>query len=462
MSRTRDLNRTQMLEERIDKLLFIFSAPTTLAMLTVTVYQVTNTIFIGHYVGTKALAALTVSLPVMMLVFSLALAVGVGGSSVWSVDMGAKDFHKAHKIFSNSLFLNIISGFILIIIALFFIDNLLHFVGANKEIFPYAKTFLRIFLLGSVITLFSESSLFFIRAEGKLIQAMAFTMIAALSNIVFDYLLIAKLKLGVTGAATGIILSDSMLLSLVVWHFMSGKSKLNLSKYIFRPEWPLIKEIIKIGIASFIRQITIGIKQFMVNKSVIWYSHTLASTYLAIIGISHRLLLIVMIPIFGVFIGMQPIIGFNYGAKSYLRVKKIIILGILYCIGISSVIWLFLILCPEMILKWFSKDPAVLENGKNIARIVIFSTPFVAGQAAGAAIFQPLKKPIPAIFFALLRQFILLIPLILVLPLILGLNGVFFAIPTADFIAFAITMFWVSRELKLLEKLDKEQVVKES
>jgi putative MATE family efflux protein len=448
-----DIDRKLFLEENIGVLLFKFTTPAALGMLSIAFASLIDTIFIGKFVGTLALAALALSLPVFMLFSALAATIGIGGSAVWSVDVGAAQYDRADRVFGNVIMMNLLIGFIMFIAGIFFIHPVLSFLATPADVYPFAEGYLRIFFAGSLFIIFVIGMNNFVRAEGNPGIAMMIIVIAVILNIVLDYLFIIIFEWGIEGAALAALLAYSIAFIVMIYHFTLGKSKIKLKRKMFILDFSIIKEIIKIGTASFLRQISIGIMHFLINSSVVWYSGVLAGTYLAIAGISMKCIMFILMPVIGVIQGMQPIIGFNYGARDYIRAKKTIVLAIATAACIASSIWIIIMIFPTEVLSLFSNDKGLIARGENIVRLIILVLPLVAAQTTGAGLFQVLKKPRPANFFAILRQVILLVPLILLLPRFFNLDGVWYAVPLADFIAFLITAIWVIREINLLDKL---------
>ncbi|MEW5820908.1 MAG: MATE family efflux transporter [Cyanobacteriota bacterium] len=453
-----DIDRKLFLEERIGRLLLKFSAPATLGMLAIAICTIADSIFVGQFVGTLGLAATTLALPIFMLFSAISNTIGVGGAAIWSIDMGAKNFERAQKVFGNVLILNFVIGITITSLGLIFLNDILAFLGTPDNVYPYAYTFISFLISGSFFVIFTISTNNFIRAEGKPVTSMLIVFAVALLIIILDTILICIFKMGIMGAALSAISGHLLAFIVISYYFVSGKSKIKITRDTFKPDLSIMKEILNIGMASFLRQFSIGVMHFIVNISVVKYSGVDAGIYLAIVGIGFRIIMFILMPVIGVIQGMQPVIGFNFGAKEYLRAKRAVILAMLGASGIASLAWFVVMIVPSAILAIFSPDADVINYGGNIIRLMICSMPFVAAQTTGAGLYQVLKKPLPANFFAALRQIILLVPIILILPQYFALDGVWYSIPIADFVACIITYVFINREIRWLKNLHLQEV----
>lgn len=448
-----EIDRKLFLEENIVKLLLKFSAPAVFGMFAIAVATVTDSIFVGKLVGTAGLAATTLALPVFMLFSAIAGTIGIGGASIWSVDMGAKNYDRAQRVFGNVIMMNLSVGLTIMLLGLCFLDPILSFMNTPENVYPYAKIYMGFLFAGCFFTICTISSNNFIRAEGKPLNAMTIIFIAAGLTVILDAVLIYGVGMGIMGAAIASITGHFVAFWVIVHHFTLGNSALKLKKTMFIPDFSIIKEIFQIGTASFLRQFSIGVMHFVINLSVIWYAGIEAGIMLAVVGIAFRIIMFILMPVIGIIQGMQPIVGFNYGAKEYIRAKNTTLIAMLCSFSLALSLWCVAFIFPGKVLSVFSNDQTLIESGANIVRLIICFIPFVAAQTTGAGVFQVLKKPLPANIFAALRQIILLVPLILILPRFMGLEGVWYAVPIADILAVLITSVWIVREMNLLDKL---------
>ncbi|MGD9581584.1 MAG: MATE family efflux transporter [Vampirovibrionia bacterium] len=447
-----EIDRKLFLEEKVTRLLLKFSTPAVLGMSVIAIATISDSIFVGKLVGTAGLAATTLALPVYMLLSAIAGTIGIGGSSIWSVDMGAKNYDRAERVFGNVMILNFIVGLCIMLFGLLFIDNLLAFMNTPADVYSYAKVYVGFIFLGSFFTICTIGFNNFIRAEGKPVTSMIFVITAGTITVLLDAVLIYYFKMGIKGAAIAAISGHFIVFWFVLYHFTRGNSALKIKKEMFIPDFGIIKEVFLIGMASFLRQFSIGVMHFIINISVVWYSGLKAGIMLAVVGIAFRIIMFILMPVIGIIQGMQPIVGFNYGAKEYLRAKNTTLVAMCVSFTIAFVLWLISFSFPGYVLGIFSNDNELIESGSNIVRLIIFFIPLVAAQTTGAGVFQALKKPLPANFFAALRQIILLVPLILILPRFIGLEGVWYAVPVADLVAVIITFIWIIREFRVLDR----------
>lgn len=453
-----EIDRKLFLEENIAKLLLKFSTPAVFGMFAIAVATITDSIFVGKLVGTLGLAATTLALPVFMLFSAIAGTIGIGGASVWSVDMGAKNYDRAQRVFGNVIMMNLVVGLLIMILGLSFLDPILAFMKTPENVYPFARIYMGFLFAGSFFTICTISSNNFIRAEGKPLNAMTIIFIAGGLTVILDAVLIYFLDMGIMGAAIASISGHFVAFWVVVHHFTLGKSALKLKKSMFVLDPSIVIEVFKIGMASFLRQFSIGVMHFIVNISVVWYAGLEAGLMLAIVGIAFRVIMFILMPVIGIIQGMQPIVGFNYGAKEYVRAKNTTLIAMLSAFCLALLLWSISFIFPKEVLSIFSNDQHLIDSGANVVRLIICFIPFVAAQTTGAGVFQVLKKPLPANIFAALRQIILLVPLILLLPRFMGLEGVWYAVPIADILAVLITSVWIIKEMKLLDKMQLKPV----
>jgi len=286
-----------------------------------------------------------------------------------------------------------------------------------------------------------------IRAEGNAKVAMATMLIGAILNIILDPIFIFVFKMGVKGAALATVISKFVSFLYVLTYLYSGKSSIRVKLHHLKPKIHIISEILTVGFASFARHVTGSVVAIVVNNSLRIFGGDMA---LIIVGIVHRVTMFVFMPLFGVVQGMQPIVGFNYGAKKLDRVKETLKLSLITTTVIATFGWLIIELFPFAIIGIFTRDAEIIEKGSTIMRIVISLIPAIGIQIVGAALFQSLGKAVPSLILALLRQVLLFIPLVIILPRILGLGllGIWIAYPAADILSVVFTVLFLRSELK--------------
>lgn len=434
-------------EEKINKLLLNLSLPATIAMMVNALYNLVDTIFVGRGVGALAIGGLTIAFPIQMVIMAFAQMIGIGAASAISRSLGAKNVARANYVAGNSFLCVIILSSIIAAIGLTFTEPMLRFFGSTETILQYAKDYITIILWGSIFFSFAMSSNNLIRAEGNAKVAMTSMLIGAILNMFLDPIFIFIFKMGIKGAALATIISQFISFTYILKYLFSGKSSLKIKLHHLKPKIHIIIEIFTVGFATFTRQVTQSIVAIIVNNSLRIFGGDMA---LIIAGILHRITMFLFMPLFGIIQGMQPIVGFNYGAKKFDRVREALKLSLLAATAIATLGWLMAELFPFLILSIFTGNKEVIEIGTPVIRIVIFMVPVIGIQIVGAALFQSLGKAIPSLILSLLRQVLLFIPLIIILPRILGLGllGIWVAYPVADFMSAILTTLFLRNELK--------------
>ncbi len=433
-------------EERIGRLLLSLSLPATIGMLVQAMYNFVDTIFVGRGVGSMGIAGISISLPVQIFVMAFAQMFGIGGASVISRSLGERDHKKARRAAGNVMVFSVAFGLVMTLLGQFFLDQLLIMLGASEAIIPYAREYLGIILLGSAFFSFGMAMNHVVRAEGKPKIAMAAMLISAVLNIILDPIFIFSLNLGIWGAALATVLSQAATSIYVLFYFLSGKSLLRVSLRSLIPEWRIMRETVSVGLSAFSRQVAGSVLAVVLNNSLVFYGGDIA---VAVYGVINRLLMVFIMPMFGVNQGFLPIVGYNYGARKMRRARESVKLAS----AVTTVIALFssivMFLFARQLISIFTDETELIESTIYALRIVILATPTIGVQVIASGMFQALGKALPALFLSLLRQIIILIPLILVIPRFLGINGIWISFPLADLIAFAISLVFYLRELKI-------------
>ncbi|HPE54001.1 MAG TPA: MATE family efflux transporter [Mesotoga prima] len=433
-------------EEKIGRLLLSLSLPATIGMLVQAMYNFVDTIFVGRGVGSMGIAGISISLPVQIFVMAFAQMFGIGGASVISRSLGERDHKKARRAAGNVMVFSVAFGLVMTLLGQFFLDQLLIMLGASEAIIPYAREYLGIILLGSAFFSFGMAMNHVVRAEGKPKIAMAAMLISAVLNIILDPIFIFSLNLGIWGAALATVLSQAATSIYVLFYFLSGKSLLRVSLRSLIPEWRIMRETVSVGLSAFSRQVAGSLLAVVLNNSLVFYGGDIA---VAVYGVINRLLMVFIMPMFGVNQGFLPIVGYNYGARKMRRARESVKLAsaVTTMIALFSSIVMFLF--ARQLISIFTDETELIESTIYALRIVILATPTIGVQVIASGMFQALGKALPALFLSLLRQIIILIPLILVIPRFLGINGIWISFPLADLIAFAISLVFYLRELKI-------------
>jgi len=446
-------NISDLGNKRIGPLLAKLAIPTTIGMIANSLYNVVDTIFIGRGVGTLAIAGIGIVFPIQMIIMAIAQLFGMGAASMISRSLGKRDYERASNIAGNSFIASFVFGILAAILVFVFLNPILRMFGATENILPFARDYLSIITFGFIYFPFLVSSNNMIRAEGDAKNAMVVMLLAIGINIILDPIFIFVLDLGIRGAAYATIIAQFIGFLYISIYYIRGKSSLSIRLYHFKTKWLIMKEMMSLGFASFVRQVSMSILIIVVNNSLKVYGGDIA---IAVFSVINRVIMFITMPLFGIIAGTQPIIGFNYGAKKMDRVKKSLIIAVLSTIVIGGVFFVLLMIIPSKVISLFSTDVELINNGIFPFRMIIMLFPFIGFQIIGSGFFQSIGKAKPSIALSLTRQVLFLIPMILILPLIMGINGIWIAFPIADFLAIIVTGILLAREIKKINKLELE------
>ncbi len=436
-------------DDNIKKLLIKLSVPATFGMIVMALYNVVDTIFVGRGVGSLAIAGLSIVFPVQMIVLAFGMMIGIGSASVISRSLGAGDMQKAEKVLANAVTFNLIISVILTIGGLIFIDPLLNIFGVTPTIYPYAYDYMRVILLGTGLYTFAMTSNNIIRSEGQANFAMLTMVIGAGMNIILDPIFIFGFKLGVSGAAWASVLAQFIAVIYIIMFFRSRKSTLYLKITFAGLQYKLLKEIVIIGFSSFARHVSGSLIFIVVNNTLKNYGGDLA---IAAYGIIIRLLRFLFMPMFGIAQGLQPIVGYNYGARRIDKVHQVNKIAIKTASLIAFSGFVIIQLFSRLLFNVFTSDPELIDLGSNAIRLMVLAVPLVGFQMVGTVVFQALGKALPALILSMSREIIILIPLVLILPGFMGIDGVWFASPISDVLSFTFTAILFYRLVKELNR----------
>ena len=431
--------------EPIGKLLVRQAVPAAIGILVMSLNILIDTIFVGHWIGSQAIAAINVVLPVSFFIAALGMSIGVGGSSIISRALGSKSKSKALKTFGNQITLTLTLTLTFIAFGLFFIDEIIPVFGGKGAIYEPAKIYYRIVLYGVPLLALCMMGNTVIRAEGKPKFAMYAMMIPSVSNLILDVILIKFLDLGMTGAAWATTFSYAFCFAFVFWFFISKHSEMKINWSHLGLKKKIVSEISSLGSVTLTRQAVVSVTYLLMNNILFDFGGETSVTAYAIVS---RMLMFALFPIFGITQGFIPIAGFNYGAKNYNRVKQTIGIAIRYSIILATLIFVLLFGFPELTTKAFTTDISVIEKTPNAMRWVFAATPIIAIQLIGAAYFQAVGKATPALLLTLSRQAFFFIPLIFILPLWYGELGVWMAFPASDVLSTLVTAYFLQKEIK--------------
>ncbi len=444
----------QLGEGEVLPLLVKFSIPAIIGMMVNALYNVVDRIFVGHGVGSVGLAAITISFPLMIIMMAFAMLIGVGANTLISIRLGQQKKEEAEQIIGNAFLLLIIVSIVITVGGLFFMNPLLKLFGASEEVMPYAKEFLTIILMGGIFQNIGFGMNNFIRGEGNPKIAAATMIIGAVVNTILNPIFIFVLHLGIRGSALATVISQAVSAAWVLYYFLGGKSLLKLQRKNLKIAGSIVGSILAIGSAPFAMQLAASVLSTILNHELVTYGGDIA---VAAMGTVNSLSMLILMPIFGINQGAQPIIGFNYGAHNYDRVKKTLKYA---TIGATVVVLLGFVvtqLFPRQLISLFGESDAALINvGARALRFFLAMLPIIGFQIVGANYFQAVGKPKQAMILSLSRQVLVLIPALLILPRFFELDGVFLAGPVADFVSSVITAIWLLWELKHLNAKHEE------
>jgi putative MATE family efflux protein len=438
-------------EEPIKKLLIRFSLPAITGMVVNALYNVVDRIFIGLGVGDLAIGGLFISSPISLIIMAFSMLIGIGGNTLVSIKLGQNKKEEAERVTGNSFILLILVSLLITIFGLMFLKPLLNLFGASPSNFQYAYDYMKIILIGAVFQAVGLGMNNFIRGEGSPTIAMKTMLIGAISNTILDPIFIFWFKMGVSGAALATIISQALSALWVMRYFFGGNSMLTIKKDYLKPKLDITKKIIAIGLGPFSMQLAGSMVTVLLNNSLKNYGGDLANSSMAVIN---SVAMMVMMPVFGINQGAQPIIGFNYGAEKYDRVKQTLKYAIIGATCITTVGFILTQLFPVPLYKMFISKGGNLGEITKIGvpgmRIYLAMFPIVGIQVVSSNYFQAIGKPKHAMLLSLSRQVLVLIPALIILPKIYGLTGVWLAGPLSDLIASIITVYFVTRSVRTL------------
>lgn len=432
----------------ISGLLIKQAVPASIGILVMSLNILVDTIFVGNWIGSIAIAAINVVLPVSFFIAALGMAIGIGGSSIISRALGADDYEKAKRTFGNQISITIGITVLCVLFGLWFIDDLVYSFGGKGAIFEPAKIYYRIVLYGVPVLALCMMGNNVIRAEGAPKHAMIAMLIPSIGNLLMDYVFINQLGMGMEGAAWATTISYGLCFLYILWFFLSGKSELLCSLKHFILDWPILKEIGGLGFVTLTRQAMTSFLYLILNNVLFELG---GEDSVSVFGIIGRMMMFALFPVLGITQGFLPIAGYNYGAENWSRVREVIFTSIKYACGLGLLIFLGLFFFTREIASIFTDNEAVIDQTSFALKMVFIATPIIAIQLIGAAYYQAIGKAIPALLLTLLRMGFILIPLILILPEIYGELGVWISFPIADVVSTIITAWylWVAmRKLK--------------
>lgn len=431
----------------VGHLLMQYALPAMVAMTAASLYNIIDRVFIGQVVGPMAISGLAITFPFMNLGAAFGAAVGVGSSTSISVKLGQRDYQTAEQLLGNTVTLNLIIGVAFSVVSLLFLDPILRFFGASDHTLPYARAFMQIILLGNVVSHMYYGMNAVLRAVSKPREAMIATILSVGLNIIFDFVFIYWWRWGIRGAALGTVVAQSIALAWQMRFFADKRQLLHLKRGIYRLKGSLVKLILSIGVSPFLMNTTACIIVIFMNNQLVRYGGDLS---VGAYGVANALAMVFMMFVMGLNQGMQPIAGYNYGSQQFDRLRRVVDISIIAGVCIMTVGWLVAMFLPHAVARLFTSDPQLTRLSVKAIRINMLMFPLVGAQMVITTFFQCIGKVKISIFLSLSRQLIILLPLLLLLPLFFGIDGVWYSLPSSDFLAAviaAVTMMLFTRKL---------------
>lgn len=448
-----------MSDQNIGRLLLKFSIPAIVGTVVNALYHTVDRIFVGHGVGYIGIAATTVAFPIMTILMSISMLIGIGATSLISIRLGQKKHEEAEKVVGNAMVLLILLPVLLTIIYLIFSDPILIFFGASDEALPYARDFVFIVMLGSAFGAISMGMNNFIRAEGNPGLSMMTQIIGAVINVVLNYIFIFKIGLGIKGSALATVSAQFVSALWVLSYYWTGRSIVKLRLKNMQLSLPIVISIMAIGFAPFAMMLANSVQQTILNKSLLFYGGDLA---LSAIGIIMSIAAMMFMPVVGLSQGAQPIIGFNYGARQYNRVIETLKLAVIAGSCIALLGYVVIYSWPTQIVSLFSNDTPLIEITTQAIKIYFAVFLVVGFQIICSNYFQAVGKPIQSTILGLSRQVLLFIPMLLILPNYWGINGIWMSAPISDGLSVLLTAAVIFYEIKkLTNRQPKEASLKQ-
>lgn len=438
-----------------------YALPAIIAQVAASLYNIIDSIFIGQGVGPLAISGLALTMPMMNLTAAFGAMIGAGSAALTSIRLGQGNKAAAERILGNVVLLNVLLGVILMAFGLCYLDELLYFFGASDQTLPYAREYMEIILYGNVITHLYHGLNCMLRVAGYPNKAMNITILAVILNAILDAIFILWWDWGIAGSAWATVIAQ-LVAVVVQWiHFSDVKSFLRFRSEAFRLRWDIIKNIITVGMAPFMIQSCACVVVILVNNTLGEYGGDLS---IGAYGIANRVAFLFTMVVMGFTMGMQPIVGYNYGARAYDRVLKTLWMTVGWSVATTTLGFLICEIFPYQVVHIFvSEDGSgsateLIEASARGLRILVLMLPLVGFNIVAGNLFQHIGKPKRAILLSVSRQMLFLVPLIIFLPRHLGADGVWYSIPIADFVSTLLAALLLFQQIRKFKKNPSSEV----
>ena len=454
-------NHSILDSEKIGRLLMKLTVPMFIGMAVQAIYNTVDTIFVGKFVENPqlAMAGLSLSFPFQMLTMGVGQMVGLGGASLISRMIGRGEKHGAEVTLGNGITFGVVLSLLLMVLFLPFMEFWLRLIGASDAVLPFARDYLTVMLAGAGTNVMSNAIIGFVRAEGNARVAMTAMIVSSLLNILLDWLFIVVLHMGVRGAAIATVISMGVSTGYVLVYYGTGSAYLKIRARNFLPDFNILKQIFVIGIASFVQTTAGSLSAMMIMRTAASYGGDIAIAAFLII---QRVMWFSMMPSMVIGQGIQPILGYNYGAKRHHLVVRTIILASGIAIGVGVLGFLLLYLFPEPIFHIFTSDEELITKAAYIARIVFLVLPIFGFYNVGSMVFPSVGKAMQTFIVAIARPVAFMIPLLLLLPHFFGEQGVWFAFPGSDLLTFLLVLALLIPLVKGLKRQHAQSLLPEN
>lgn len=437
--------------ENIGKLLMKYAGPAIIAMTASSLYNMIDSIFIGHGVGPLAISGLAVTFPLMNLSAAFGSLVGVGASTIMSVLLGQKNYEVANKVLGNVVVLNMIIGLVFMGVALTFLDPILYFFGASENTITYAREYMQVILYGNIVTHLYLGLNNQLRASGNPKMAMYLTIMTVVLNAVLAPVFIFALEMGIRGAALATVIAQLVALVIILRYFSDQSRLLHFRKGIFKMDLRIARDSLSIGLAPFLMNSAACLVTLFINQQLKNYSGDLA---IGAYGIVNRISFLFIMINMGLNQGMQPIAGYNYGARKYSRVKEVYRKTVKYATMVALVGFVVSLAFPHAAVSVFTSDTDLKELAAKGLVLINLMLPIVGFQMVTTNLFQCLGMINKSIILSMSRQLLFLLPMLYIMPMFLGAKGVWISFPISDFFAALVTFIMLMGLMKKLRKLN--------
>lgn len=441
--------------DSLSSLLWRYAMPAIIAQVSSSLYNIIDSIFVGQGVGPLAISGLALTMPVMNLSAAFGAMVGVGSSALTSIRLGQGNKRAAELILGNVVLLNVVMGVAFMALGLIYLDDLLYMFGASDESIPYAREFMRVILIGNVITHLYLGLNNQLRVTGYPQKAMHTMLLSVVLNLMLCPLFIFVFKWGIAGSAWATVIAQTVALGWQLHHFSRKQNFLSFRRDSFRFNWDIVRGTLSIGMAPFIMQCCACVVVIFVNNTMQDYGGDLA---IGAYGIVNRVAFLFTMVVMGLNHGMQPIVGYNYGAKNYERVRRILFMTIGWATLVTTVGFLVCQLFPEYVVRLFAKEDGSGDATQLIAlashglQAILIAFPIVGFSIVVGNFFQYIGKAKRAILLSMTRQMLFILPLLVVLPPKWGQDGVWYSIPIADTMAMVLALGLLIYQLRKLRR----------